>query len=749
MKSALHPNSEQLKQLMSVANISWWSVDFTQRILYFSDFIRDLLHMSENELSMEKFLLLVHEDFRAPLFAKFAALKVEEVFDEKFPIQTPDGEVWLHAILSQRTCNPTTGTPTVIGCVQLIPIQDPKQRELLALESNYQATLAENKHIEELLNQMPVGYFRIKLLYDKEHQPVDYLFLDINQRASQIVGINLKNFIGKTASEMDQSHIYHIDYLTNVPLGGHYQVEWVAPITQRSCRNYIYNTPNDPSEIVILLFDITETITAHNTLADNEKLLTNVFLHTPAGISLHDTDGKLTKINAKWIEMFGCIDPDEVVGLYLYDEPNISDEIKNEIRQGHEIDFTMTYDFSLEKTFFKCSRKDVMECSVRVRFLYDHKGNPSNILVICLDDTQLKRTSDRLTQFEDLFHHISSFARVGYATYDLYSKKGFAQGVWNENYGEKAGTPIEEIVGMYSHIHPADRQRMLHALEQFKTGQIHTLDETLRILRANGTTSWTRTTLISTDSKVHKGHLNMIGISYDITELVQARERAEEANRLKSAFLANMSHEIRTPLNAIIGFSEMMVDELSNQAERKEYSDIIRHNNTLLLQIVSDILILSTIEAGMKLPIDKNVDIIELCQQTVNTFTPQIPDNVRIITETQLDECLLTTSRKGIIQVLSNFMSNAVKFTPEGEIHMKLQENEDEIEISVRDSGIGIAKEFMPHIFERFAKGNTFAQGTGLGLPICKELAEQMGGHIDVQSTLGQGSCFSLYLPKK
>ncbi|MEG0498566.1 MAG: ATP-binding protein, partial [Alistipes sp.] len=150
---------------------------------------------------------------------------------------------------------------------------------------------------------------------------------------------------------------------------------------------------------------------------------------------------------------------------------------------------------------------------------------------------------------------------------------------------------------------------------------------------------------------------------------------------------------------------------------------------------------------GMKLPIDKNVDIIELCQQTVNTFTPQIPDDVRIITETQLDECLLTTSRKGVIQVLSNFMSNAVKFTPKGEIHMKLQENEDEIEISVQDSGIGIAKEFMPHIFERFAKGNTFAQGTGLGLSICKSIIEQLGGEIGVRSQLGKGSYFWFTIP--
>ncbi|MEG1406071.1 MAG: HAMP domain-containing sensor histidine kinase, partial [Alistipes sp.] len=200
---------------------------------------------------------------------------------------------------------------------------------------------------------------------------------------------------------------------------------------------------------------------------------------------------------------------------------------------------------------------------------------------------------------------------------------------------------------------------------------------------------------------------------------------------------------------AIVGFSEMLMDETEDEQERQEYIQIIRRNNTLLLQIVSDILILSTLEAGMRLTIEPDVDLIELCQQIANTFTPQLPEEVRILTTTNLSECHLTTTRKGIVQILSNFVSNAIKFTNKGEISLQLQAHEDQIEITVSDTGIGISPDFIPHIFERFAKGNTFAQGTGLGLAICKELAEQMGGHVEVKSTLGRGSSFMLYLPKK
>ncbi|MEG2614525.1 MAG: PAS domain-containing sensor histidine kinase [Alistipes sp.] len=749
MKSTTDPSNAPLRELLSAAKISWWKIDFTSRIIYFSDFMRDLLHLPSHELTVEQFSGMIHKNFRDHLFTKCASIKVNETLDERFPIQLSSGEQWLRVTLSHKEYNPTTGLPILTGIIQLIPTYAKTDVEILTLMSNYQDTLAENKHAEELLNRMPVGYFRLKLLYDQQGQAVDYLFLNINQKASQIIGRDLQPLIGKTAHDVDDAILYHVDYLSHIPAGGHYHMEWTAPISKCSCRNYVYNTPDDPSEIVILLFDITETTKANSTLADREKLLQNVFLHTPAGISLHDTSGKLIKVNAKWIEMFGCTHSQELIGVNLFDDPNIPESAKRELRHGREADFTMTYNFAYTNNFFKSTRNDTMDCSVRIRFLYNHQGKPSNILIICIDDTQFNIKSNRVAQFEDMFHHISSFARVGYATYDLNTKQGFAQGVWNENYGEAINTPIDQIVGVYSHLHPDDQQRMQHALEQFKRGEISSLDETLRVIHADGSTSWTRTTLICTKTTNATEARNMIGISYDITELITARQRAEEANRLKSAFLANMSHEIRTPLNAIVGFSEMLMDETENEQERQEYIQIIRRNNTLLLQIVSDILILSTLEAGMRLTIEPDVDLIELCQQIANTFTPQLPEEVRILTTTNLSECHLTTTRKGIVQILSNFVSNAIKFTNKGEISLQLQAHEDQIEITVSDTGIGISPDFIPHIFERFAKGNTFAQGTGLGLAICKELAEQMGGHVEVKSTLGRGSSFMLYLPKK
>ena len=242
----------------------------------------------------------------------------------------------------------------------------------------------------------------------------------------------------------------------------------------------------------------------------------------------------------------------------------------------------------------------------------------------------------------------------------------------------------------------------------------------------------------------------------DITEKVkmdkmlqEAKEKAEESNRLKSAFLANMSHEIRTPLNAIIGFSDMIC-QTGEEEEKQEYMKIVSSNNELLLQLIDDILDLSKIEAGTMefslAPTDIN-DLMEgICRQMQEKNTS--PDVAITFTE-KAEECILNTDRVRLSQVIINFTNNAMKFTPKGSIQMgyRIDEAKDEIYFYVKDTGIGIPEDKINEVFERFVKLNTFAKGTGLGLAICRVIVERLGGTIGADSKEGEGSCFWLRLP--
>ena len=233
--------------------------------------------------------------------------------------------------------------------------------------------------------------------------------------------------------------------------------------------------------------------------------------------------------------------------------------------------------------------------------------------------------------------------------------------------------------------------------------------------------------------------------------LNEAKEQAEESNRLKSAFLANMSHEIRTPLNAIVGFSEMM-SQTESEEERQEFTKIISSNNELLLQLINDILDLSKIEAGTMdfkfLPTDISQLMEQICRQMQAKNTS--PD-VQIILAEKTEQCIIDTDSGRLSQVIINLMNNALKFTPKGTIQMgyRIDETQDEIYFYVKDTGIGIPSDQINKVFERFIKLNSFAKGTGLGLAICRVIIERLNGVIGVESKQGEGSCFWFRIPMK
>ena len=217
-------------------------------------------------------------------------------------------------------------------------------------------------------------------------------------------------------------------------------------------------------------------------------------------------------------------------------------------------------------------------------------------------------------------------------------------------------------------------------------------------------------------------------------ELIEAKRRAEDADKMKSVFLANMSHEIRTPLNAIVGFSEIIAVTESEE-EKMEYLEIIQRNSNLLLQLINDILDLSRIE------------IAGLVEEVEKVHQLKMKPNVELKVIRPEGEYWTSTDRNRVMQVLFNFLSNAIKNTEKGSITLGLKHEGPWLKLYVSDTGCGISKEKLPQIFTRFEKLNDFVQGTGLGLSICKSIVERLGGRIEVTSELGQGSMFALYLP--
>ena len=346
-----------------------------------------------------------------------------------------------------------------------------------------------------------------------------------------------------------------------------------------------------------------------------------------------------------------------------------------------------------------------------------------------------------------------SFKTVGmsYWGFDVKSLKFSAfNDPINDFYSEKTITPEDYL----NATHPDDVVFVRKYMEHMFRG----IDKDFNV-KYRSKTKWDDEwqTLLVTGIQVERdkeGHVTRYtGITINntkwekmIQQLKELKEKAELSDRLKSAFLANMSHEIRTPLNAIVGFSGLLVDT-EDMEERCEYIKIVQENNDLLLQLISDILDLSKIEAGTFEFTYGETDVNMLCEDIVRSSQIKVPQGVELVFDPHPSDCTVISDRNRLHQVISNFVNNALKFTSSGSIHVGYEKKEEGVEFYVSDTGIGISKEQLTHIFERFVKLNSFIHGTGLGLSICKSIVEQLGGVIGVDSEEGKGSRFWFTIP--
>lgn len=475
----------------------------------------------------------------------------------------------------------------------------------------------------------------------------------------------------------------------------------------------------------------------------NEMIFRKLYVNLPVGVELYDRDGYLIDLNAKDMEIFGIRSKKDVLGVNIFSNPIMPKDVIKKLKENKSVNFRLNYSFKKVDDYYNTSKVGEMDIVTKASILYDQRGEPSSYLLINLDNTEKMIAYNRISEFENVFTLVSVYAKVGYALYDLYTFEGYAIKQWYENMGEKDGTPLSQIIGIYSYIYPNDAGYINSFFEEVKQGKAHHFRREVRVKSGDGW-KWICANITRNPQSVDPNKPEMICINYDITELKDSqlkRERAEELDRLKSAFLANMSHEIRTPLNAIVGFSQLLA-ETDDPEERHEFVEIIDSNNRMLLQLISDILDLAKIESGTMDFKFADMSVKEVINEIVTSFRIKMPDNVALIAPKDSPECQIYSDRMRLTQVISNFLNNAIKYTSEGCITLAYEIIGDEIKFSVTDTGDGMSQEIQAHIFDRFYKGNTFKQGTGLGLSICETIVNRLGGRIGVNSELGKGSTF-------
>ena len=800
MKEQTNYDYEKYVQIAQMAKMGWWESDLKNKEYICSDFIVDLLGLESNRISFTEFHQRIREDHRLRLKNEYMSLSYLETYEQMFPIRAKDGEIWVYSKINFQKPD-KEGYRNMTGFLQYIdrPIDTTNENidffqvsnllyqqtnisySLLAFLQCDDVTQVVNKTLGDLLNQFLGDRIYIFEINRKEQRqdctyevtaegiskeqeflsnipwdPSTWWNHQIAERRAII--LNTLDDMPEEAAEYRQTlEMQDIKSLMVVPLiskeevWGYMGIDMVR--TQRSWSNVDYQCFSSLANIISICIELrkSELQAKEDRLAldNSEKILRNIYKNLPAGVELYDKDGYLVDINDKELEIFGLSDKNEALGVNLFDNPNIPLEVKERLRAKEEVNFSINYDFSKINQYVDSRRNGIINLTTKVTALYDSQNRFINYLFINIDTTETTNAYTKIQEFENLFLLIGDYAKVGFAHFNVLTRDGYAQDTWYRNLGEKEGIPMPQVIGVYAHVVPEDQAVLKNFVGEVKTGKATSLRKEVRVCRENGKYTWTSINVMVRDYRPQDGIIEMLCINYDITplketeqKLIIARDKAEELDRLKSAFLANMSHEIRTPLNAIVGFSSLLA-ETDSRNERQEYIKIVQENNELLLQLISDILDLSKIEAGTFNFVYTNVDVNETCAEIIKSMSMKVSKGVELIFEEPLPECYLYTDKNRFTQVISNFINNALKFTQQGCITLGYEQvSHQKIKFYVRDTGMGIPEEKQKSIFERFVNLNTFVQGTGLGLSICKSIVSQMGGEIGVDSTEGIGSCF-------
>ena len=800
MKEQTNYDYEKYVQIAQMAKMGWWESDLKNQEYICSDFIVDLLGLESNRISFTEFHQRIREDHRLRLKNEYLSLSNLQTYEQMFPIRAKDGEIWVYSKISfqkpdkegyrnmtgflqyiDRPIDNSNGNIDFLQVSSLLYQQNNISYSLLAFLQCDDVTQVINETLGDLHKQFQGDRIYIFEINRKEQRqdctyeatvegiskeqdflsnipwdPSTWWNHQIGERRAIILNTlddmpEEAEKYRRTLEMQDIKSLMVVPLISKEEVWGYMGIDMVR--TQRNWSNVDYQCFSSLANIISICIELRKSeLQAQEdriALDNSEKILRNIYKNLPAGVELYDKDGYLVDINDKELEIFGLSDKNEALGINLFDNPNIPTEVKEKLKAKEDVNFSINYDFAKINQYVESEREGIINLTTKVTALYDSQNRFINYLFINIDTTETTNAYTKIQEFENLFLLIGDYAKVGFAHFNVLTRDGYAQDTWYRNLGEKEGIPMPEVIGVYAHVVPEDQAVLKNFVREVKEGKATSLRKEVRVCRENGKYTWTSINVMVRDYRPQDGVIEMLCINYDITplketeqKLIIARDKAEELDRLKSAFLANMSHEIRTPLNAIVGFSSLLA-ETDSRSERQEYIKIVQENNELLLQLISDILDLSKIEAGTFNFVYTNVDVNETCSEIIKSMGMKVGKGVELILEEPFPECYIYTDKNRFTQVISNFINNALKFTQQGSITLGYKQvSHQKIKFYVRDTGMGIPEEKQKSVFERFVKLNTFVQGTGLGLSICKSIVSQMGGEIGVDSTEGVGSCF-------
>lgn len=496
------------------------------------------------------------------------------------------------------------------------------------------------------------------------------------------------------------------------------------------------------------------------------------FNNLPIGVELYDSGGYLIDLNEADARIFGSTRKD-LLGINMFKSPAVPARMLDRIREGQAFSFPMVYDFSTiqSSSFFASSYVDQIKyLQIKGIALNDPEFGRVGYLLMVSDNTEAQLKAEQTKNNLAILKAVLLSGRSIVGEYSVETDELFINPVLNDH-------PNPNLLFDYLKKHNYLSLEDLHKLGRFEDKTENDMTPFLRVIRGeadscsfickllvDSETAWVR--INAQAHKINKDGQPDKVICYitDITDekrleekLEQARDesrkseiemqKAREADKLKSTFLANMSHEIRTPLNAIVGFAGIIA-EMDADEDKEEYIKIINKNCDLLLRLITDILDFSKIESGVMEYTLSDVHIKEICCEEYLVHSRKTQEGVTMICNRDaLPDIVLHTDPKRVMQVISNMLSNAIKFTEQGTITLSYSLQEDHVLFEVTDTGIGIPAKYIDSVFERFTKVDSFKQGTGLGLSICKTIVTALGGEIGVSSTPGKGSRFWFTLP--
>jgi len=603
-----------------------------------------------------------------------------------------------------------------------------------------------NLKMMELLSRMP----DMATIFDAELNIVDI----VNPQEHTLRGKDVKKMIGRNLREIREEYSKYEDMMDSI-IGN---VRTTIETGEVKVFNYEYGkgdsltytkarvVPFGKKYVICFTHDVTPHVIAEREILRLKTFLQSIIDNLPVGLFIKDVGNEFRYLfyNNKVSEFYG-----EHFSVLL--GKNDFEENDPKAAQYREEDLDVLKKdgpISYNRVFYDEESGLPVRWGITTKTrLEDQEGNLYIVSTI-VDTTELHENERELKESKMKLDFTLKAAQIISWEYNVDARSFYSP---DSTIFEGTVISLEDYL---SFVHPDDRILLSRGLEELAGGKIPVMDIQIRTIAPVLGNRWFGMHAVpygqDGDGRISK----LIGLRSDITdlkmtdELIRLRDKAEEANRLKSAFLANMSHEIRTPLNAIVGFSNLIA-MAEEKEEIEEYVKIVETNNELLLQLINDILDLSKIEAGQ---LDFNytdVDLPELFSNLYQVYKSRVKEGVDLICRLPSPEYVIHSEKNRLTQVVSNFLSNACKYTSEGSITMGYEKQGDTLRFFVTDTGKGIAGENVPHVFERFAKFDSFVQGTGLGLSICESIVQSLGGEIGAESELGKGSTFWFTIPQQ